>query len=163
MDHITQTITELQKKIVEKEAELNGMKTAVNQLCVLNKQGPVYNVTDTQQENEPAKLKGDEYYMQPLATVVSRILEDRRVKGLGPAVVKEIYQQMVEGGYKFDAKNDDNAMRGIRISMGKNVVTFHKLPSGKFGLTKWYPELRDKKQANSKAQEESKATEEPKE
>ena len=35
--------------------------------------------------------------------------------------------------------------------MSKNTATFHRLPNGKFGLVKWFPELKDKKQTPTKA------------
>lgn len=144
MEHIDKTIEELRLKITEKENELVEMKKTVNQLCKLARISPIYTVEVEQGNTSIGLLRGDEYYMQPIATVIGWILERRKVSGLGPATVNEIYNSMKDGGYKFDAKDEENAMRGISISMCKNVVKFHRLPSGKFGLTEWYPELKGK-------------------
>ena len=137
MQHIDRTIEELKVKIAEKERELAEMKKTVNQLCKLARHSPVY-PTESESENVlTGLLRGDEYYMQPIAKVIGLILEKRKISGAGPATVQEIYDAMKAGGYKFDSKDDENAMRGISISMSKNVAKFHKLPSGKFGLTEW--------------------------
>jgi len=158
MEHIDKTIEELRMKITEKEIELAEMKKTVNQLCKLAQHSPIYTNEAEPEKTTTRLLRGDEYYMQPIARVIGWILERRKMAGVGPATVKEIYDEMKAGGYKFDSKDDENAMRGISISMSKNVAKFHKLPSGKFGLTEWYPELKEKKQAvNNK--EESFATE----
>jgi hypothetical protein len=61
---------------------------------------------------------------------------------MGPATVKEIYDALKAGGYKFETKNDANAMRNLRISLTKNTSIFHKLPGGEFGLNEWYPKLK---------------------
>ena len=142
MSHIDKTIQSLRKEIGEKENELVEMKKTVNQLCKLVDHSPIY-LTEVQPEkSSTALLQGDEYYMQPIARVIGMIFQKRKMSGLGPATAKEIYDEMRAGGYKFDAKDDENAMRGISISMSKNVAKFHKLPSGKFGLREWYPELK---------------------
>lgn len=86
-----------------------------------------------------------EFYGQPLAVVVRRILEKRRIANQGPATVAEIYDTMLLGDYNFETANADNAKRSLRISLTKNSSTFHKLPSGKYGLREWYPALRDRR------------------
>ena len=144
MKHIDKTIQELRLAIVGKEDELVEMKKTVNQLCKLAGMNPIYTVESEPEKSSIRLLSGDEYYMQPIATVIGWILEKRKISRVGPATVPEIYDAMKAGGYKFDAKDDENAMRGISISMSKNTAKFHKLPSGKFGLTEWYPELKGK-------------------
>jgi hypothetical protein len=146
MEHIDKTIEELRVKIAEKESELAGMKKTVNQLCILANHGPIYINEVEPEKSSTGLLRGDEYYMQPIAKVIGLILDKRKMSGTGPATIKEIYDDMRAGGYKFDSKDDENAMRGISISMSKNVAKFHKLPSGKFGLTVWYPELKEPKE-----------------
>jgi hypothetical protein len=146
MEHIDKTIEELRAKITEKEGELIEMKKTVNQLCRLAKHSPLYPDEIKPEKTSTGLLGGDEYYMQPIARVIGWILERRKAAGAGPATVEEIYDAMKAGGYKFDAKDDENAMRGISISMCKNVAKFHRLPSGKFGLTEWYPELKEPKE-----------------
>ena len=96
-------------------------------------------------------LKGDEYYGKGFQTVVRTILEARKITGAGPATVNEIYLAMTSGGYVFDAKDDENAKRGLRISLGKSTHTFHKLPNGKFGLLEWYPAIKPAKANGAKS------------
>lgn len=146
-EKLIEAIEVLKQKVEQQAKALNDAKKAVNQFCVLIGEQPVYEISGEPEIGQIAtNLKGHEYYMKGLATVIGDILERRGVNN-GPMTIKEIYEQMKAGGYKFETKSDDNAMRNIRISMTKNSVTFHKLPNGKFGLVKWFPELKEKKQA----------------
>ena len=145
-EKLAEAIEVLKQKVEQKAKELSDAKKAVNQFCVCIGEPPAYEISGEPEVGQlVTNLKGHEYYMKALATVITDILERRGVNN-GPMTVKEIYEQMKAGGYKFDTKNDENAMRNIRISMAKNSVTFHKLPNGKFGLVKWFPELKVKKQ-----------------
>jgi hypothetical protein len=89
-------------------------------------------------------LKGDEYYGKPLATVISEVLQKRKDSGMGPATLDEVINRMTEGGYIFEAKD---RLLAVSISMGKNRK-FTKLPNEKWGLTEWYPNVKEKKVAN---------------
>ena len=160
MEHIRKTIEELKKVVVEKEGELREAQRMVNNLCKMLKQPPVYVIQNGSESQRTNELRGDEYYGRPLATVITEILEGRKIQGMGPSSVKEIYEQMIAGGYAFDAKDDKNAQRGIRISMTKNVK-FHKLPTGKWGLVEWYPNVKEaKKQDQENGSSENGTTEE---
>lgn len=145
MNHIEKTIEELKQKVVEKEQELNEAQKTVNSLCAMMGKPPIYALEEQSSVATIEQLRGDEYYGRPLATVITTILEARKIQGAGPAKVKEIYKQMMAGGYQFDTKNEVNAMRGMRISMAKNQK-FHKLPNGKWGLTEWYPNVKESKE-----------------
>jgi hypothetical protein len=145
MEHIDQTIEELKAKVIEKEQELNETKKMANNLCQMFGRPPLYVITDQPTIVLTGQLKGDEYYGRPLATVITTVLEARKAQGIGPATVREIYDQMMAGGYQFEAKDADNSMRGMRISMAKNPK-FHKLPNGKWGLTEWYPNIKESKE-----------------
>jgi hypothetical protein len=90
-------------------------------------------------------VRGDEYYEKPLAWVVRQILEARHGAGLGPATVDEIYAAMEDGSYQFEIPDRETAKRGLHISLAKNSSTFHKLPSGKFGMREWYPGVKEPK------------------
>ena len=89
-------------------------------------------------------MHGDEYYGKALASVVRMVLEARKSASIGPATVNEIYDAMVKGGYQFETRIEDNAQRGLRVSLSKNTTVFHRLPSGKYGLTEWYPAVKEK-------------------
>lgn len=139
----------LKKAIEQKQKELEDLQSAANQLSKLaNMPLQDFSVSSRSKQEIPTGkgMRGDEYYGRALATVIAEILEKRNRKGMGPATIREIYEEMKDGGYRFDAKDEDLAMRGITISVRKNVAKFHKLPSGKFGLTEWYPDLKERKE-----------------
>jgi hypothetical protein len=87
-------------------------------------------------------VRSDEFYGQPLATAIRAVLEKRKGAGIGPAAVRDIYDTLGSGGFKFEAKDEDNAIRGLRQSLTKNSSTFHKLPNGLYGLLEWYPNAK---------------------
>jgi hypothetical protein len=156
MEHIEKTIEELKNKVIEKEKELNEAKKMANTFCQMFGKPPLYVIDDQPITVLTGQLHGDEYYGQPFATVITSILEARKIQGIGPATVREAYDQMAAGGYQFDAKDADNAMRGMRISMAKNPK-FHKLPNGKWGITEWYPNVKEDKEKEAEVEEIKKA------
>lgn len=87
-------------------------------------------------------IRNDQFYGQPLATAIREFLQMRKAAGGGAASVKEIYDALVRGGFKFEARDDVNAQRGLRQSLTKNSITFHKLPNGNYGLLEWYPNAK---------------------
>src|SRR5262245_35595599 len=115
----------------------------VNSLCGMIGQPAFYAVAE-QATAESAGIVGGEFYGQPLATVVRKILEKRRIAQQGPASVAEIYDAMLMGDYAFETKNTEKAKSTLRISLTKNPL-FHRLPSGTYGLREWYPALKDRK------------------
>ncbi|HEV3386515.1 MAG TPA: hypothetical protein VG097_16990 [Gemmata sp.] len=148
MDHITQSIETLVIQIKQEEAATWKKKTAVNTLRAVLSLPPLYteSVSDSQSVTL-TNLRGDEFYGKNLSSVLRTILESRKAVDQGPAMVNEIYDTMVAGGYKFETNDPDNAKRGLRISLTKNSQTFHKLPNGKFGLREWFPNIKEKKQS----------------
>jgi hypothetical protein len=148
-ENIQRTITELQQHLNDLEADAIDTKRTINSLCRRINQPPIY--PDAQLERSQGittPVRGDEYYGKPLATVVRWVLEARQAANLGPATINELYDAMAKGGYLFDAKSEDNAKRGLRISLAKNTTTFHRLPTGKFGLTEWYPTIKERPEPN---------------
>lgn len=90
-----------------------------------------------------------DFYGQPLASSLRTILERRKAHGLGPASVNDLFDVLSQGGFQFQTKNDENAKRGVYGALSKNAVTFHKLPNGDYGLTEWYPNVREARDAKS--------------
>ncbi|MBI1830369.1 MAG: hypothetical protein HYR84_02825 [Planctomycetes bacterium] len=111
-------------------------------------------------ESSGGPLRGDEYFGQPLQTVVREVLVSRKSSNLGPASVAEIYSAMLGGGYQFESRDEENAKRGLRISLTKNSATFTKLPGGKYGLREWYPAIKDSKPRANQKETGTDATEE---
>ncbi|MCK4705812.1 MAG: hypothetical protein KAT90_10045 [Gammaproteobacteria bacterium] len=144
-DHFEQTIAELQKKLQVQEAEVIKSKDMINRLCEFAGKPAIYADADLNTAPVITSIQTDEFYGQPLAKSVRNVLEMRKVSNLGPATVKEIYETLMHGGYRFETTNAQNAQRGLRISLAKNVAVFHKLPNGRFGLLSWYPGIKLKK------------------
>jgi hypothetical protein len=144
-EHVAKTIQLIQSQIAELEKELSKKRLLVNELCAAIKQPPIYADTDSSTAACRA-LRSDEFYGQPLATAIRLVLERRRSAGLGSGTVNEIYEVLVEGGYKFDAKNEENAKRGLYSTLTKSTNTFHRLPNGSYGLRDWYPNVKEKAQ-----------------
>jgi hypothetical protein len=139
-------IGRLVAEVDKRDAETWEMKRTVNKLCSFAGLPPKYadNGTDGGGGSR-GPLRADQFYGKPLATAVREYMEMRGAPstgGQGAATVKDIFLALKEGGYAFDTRNDANAMRGLRISLAKNTVTFHKLPNGQFGLLAWYPNAK---------------------
>jgi len=144
-EHLQKTVDVAMEKLRGLEREVAETKKFINSVRALGGAEPMFAITD-----EPGStatlttIKADTFYGQPFATAVTTYLRMRKSKDLGPATVAEIHEALRNGGYQFDAKNDDYAKRGIRHSLSKNTQTFHRLPNGSFGLLEWYPEVKKK-------------------
>ena len=131
----------LVKVIEEAERKLAEQKRVVNGLCESAGRPLMYQDIDRASVAQLGNIQPDQYYGQPLATAMRSILEMRKAMGRGPATVREIHDTLVQGGFKFEAK-DENALRGLRQSLTKNSAVFHKLPNGSYGLLEWYPNAK---------------------
>jgi hypothetical protein len=82
------------------------------------------------------------FFNKPFAGAVKTILTDRfeaSGKKPTPASVDEIFEALTQGSFSFETSGADSQKNSIRISLGKNSVTFVKLPnSDLFGLVEWY-------------------------
>ncbi len=133
-------ITGLVAVIEAAEEKLAEQKRVVNGLC-LSAGRPILYADIERKTGDLIFIRTDEFYGQPLATAMRSVLEKKRAGGNGPATVREIYDALVSGGFKFEAK-DENALRGLRQSLTKNSAVFHKLPNGSYGLLEWYPNAK---------------------
>jgi hypothetical protein len=144
MKHAEKTIADLESRLQELDAEAKKIKSAINCLCDVMGLPPKYQNLEEERKSIQGQ-RADEYYGRPLATVVTEVLEKRDAQKLGAATLDEIYEQLVAGGFRFIGKNDGIKKRGLAISMSKNQK-FHKLPNDTWGLTKWYPDIKGKKE-----------------
>ena len=149
-DHIQQTIGHLQAKLSVQEQEVLQTKRLINLLCKSAGLDPMYDDTDDATSASLFSIRPDQFFGRPLATILKEYLNMRRNANKGAATVNEIYETLCRGGYSFQAKNDDNAKRGVQISLSKNQV-FMRVPNGAWGLTEWYPNARVGKDTNSRA------------
>lgn len=134
--------------IEKKEAEIVGLKRTVNTLCGYANLPPRYSNVEDRDGGGGAgvRINPGKFHRKPLATAVGEFLKmrgDPAKGGMGPATIDEIYAALLEGGFKFDAKNDSTAKRSLAISLAKNTATFEKLRSGHIGLRTWYQGSRD--------------------
>jgi|SRR3569623_85193 len=151
-DHILKTVEELERKLAEQLTAVATTKRLINQLCEIAGISPRYQNVDSEAKSGPSlSIRSDQFYGQPLATCVRTILEMRKALDQGPATIAEIYDVLLQGGFAFDTKNDDNAKRGLRISIAKNTALFHKLPNGRIGLLEWYPNAKSPKTKKEQA------------
>jgi len=149
----------LQEELVEQERTVLETKKLINNLCKRAGLEELYtNIENSDSGSSLGNIGRDQFYGKALATAIREYLEMRKAARKGPATVNEIYQALVRGGYKFNAKNKVNAKRSLYISLGKNTTTFHRLPTSSgvaddevvFGLLSWYPEVRSvKSQSNN--------------
>jgi hypothetical protein len=137
-------IAKAQDKLRGLEADVLKTKEFINQLREFEGQAPLYADLAVKSDTSLSNIRSDQFYGRPLATVVREILEMRRAAGQGAISVKELYAKLVDGGYKFESADEDNARRVLRISLTKNPA-FHKIPNGDYGLSEWYPNAPRKK------------------
>lgn len=147
-DHIERTIGDLQAKLRIQEDDVLQTKRLINLLCKEANLDPMYDDTDATSASL-FSIRQDQFFGRPLATVIKEYLNMRLAANKGAATVNEIYDTLCRGGYAFQAKNDDNAKRGIQISLGKNRY-FMRVPNGSWGLSAWYPSARAGKNTNGK-------------
>ena len=128
MDTYRPAIAALQQKLAEQEKQVSDTKRLINMLCEVAGLSPMYATVESPETPALTAIKGDTFYGVPLATAVTTYLRMRKASNLGPAKVADIHAALVQGGFQFEAKNDDYARRGLANSIGKNTATFHKLP-----------------------------------
>ena len=144
-DHILATIEELQGKIKPMEDKVIKTKQLINLLCEQADISPIYPEAELSSDVGPF-LSGtsDEYFNKPLNTCLKSVLVKRKTSGRGPATVEEIYDAMIRGNYQKFPSNKEEALTGLRISLGKSSHTFVRLPNGSYGLGEWYDIKRPK-------------------
>ena len=117
-EFVDKTIEKAKAQVAALAEQLRVKKLMVNGLCEMADRPPFY--TDIDVETKPTSIvqRDDEFYGKPLATVVRTILDRRQASNLGAASVNEIYAAMVDGGYHFGGKNEDNNKRGLYVTLG---------------------------------------------
>lgn len=165
MEHIQKTIDEANEKIRQLEADIISHKKLVNQLCAFAKIEPQYADEALQPEGVTRlTVKRNSFFGQPLSTCVREFLEMRAKAKLGPASLDDIFGALKIGGFDLDqvsTKSETDQKRGLAITLGKNSVTFIRLPNDDWGLVEWYPGYKDKrkkKAENGNGKDESPAS-----
>lgn len=130
-DGIDAAISDLQQQIAERMRAVNG-------LLKLKGLEPAYAETEITASVASGKIRSDQWYTKGLSTAAREFLEMRERAGLGAASVDEIYSALVQGGFKFETKDEAYAKPALRQSLTKNTAIFHRLPNGNVGLAEWY-------------------------
>lgn len=143
-DHIVQTITDLEKKVVEYEGHAIRVKTTINELCAMAGLAPRYAASALEKSGGGGfTIRSDQFHARPVATIVREYLEMRKRADVGPATTDEIFSALAEGGYEFQTKNEQVARISLNNALTKNPV-FYKLPNKKWGLLEWYPKAKQR-------------------
>jgi hypothetical protein len=141
MESLKPAIAELEQRLQAQLRDVAETKRSINLLLKISGERPRYADIDAA-SGASLSVRPDEYYGQPLSSVVAGILARNKVAGGSAMTVNEIFDAMIRGGYLFDTKNDENSKRILRISLTKNSAKFHKVPGGSWGLREWYPNVK---------------------
>jgi hypothetical protein len=150
-EHVLKLIEELRAEVSEAEESIKPKKQLVNQLCERAGLPPVFTGIDDQQGgSSPTGIRRNAFYGRPLSTCIREYLEMRTKLAVREATLDEIFAALKEGGYDLKTSGDkeDDQKRGVAIAIGKNSQTFHRLPTGDFGLVAWYPNIKERKPKN---------------
>ena len=148
-DQYAPAIAALERRLADIERNANELRAAINVLCAEGGLPPRY--PDGGGSGKPSgdsitQIKPDTFYGKRQSTAIREYLELRKAQGSGPAKPREIFDALKQGGYQFEAKDDNIALVGMRALLRKNSTTFHKLPSGAYGLRAWYPNAKPPKE-----------------
>jgi hypothetical protein len=140
-DDIDRAIQAGCEKVDGLAAELLRAKLSVNGFCELLGKAPVYqDVSQPETSRTASHGRPDRYHGKPLATVLKQILSARNAAGIGPgpATVDDLYAEMRGGSFDFGDKSDEDAKRGLAVSLAKNSKMFYRVKDGLWGLPEWY-------------------------
>lgn len=160
-NEIQGAINVLVSRVEQKTQELAEMKRMINSLCREADQPVLYSDADLVAKGSAGlpTLDADQFYGKPPTTAAREYLE-MRDKAVS---LEEILEALERGGFDFSAQgwSQGARLKNLGISLGKNSAIFHRLPSNTWGLTKWYPGVKDKKSAkeNGKIEPTEEATE----
>jgi hypothetical protein len=140
-EELALAINVLEQRLSEQLEKVATSKKLINQLCI-ESGSPIRYPEAEILSGGSRGIRGDQFYGQPLASAVREILEMRKAANMGAATVNEIHAALVQGGLQFEAKDEENAKRSLRISLSKNSTLFHRLPNGQYGLLAWYPAVK---------------------
>lgn len=135
-------IEELTEQLRAEEQTVIDTKKMINRLSAKMKRPEPFPDVGEVSSATIGSIRSDQFYGQPLASVVREILMMRKAAGQGAADIEDIFSLLKRGGFAFEG-DDVDARRGVAISLAKNSVAFHRVPSGAWGLREWYPNLKD--------------------
>lgn len=139
MQNELETAIEALKKVLsEQEKKVCETKTTINNLAQMLGKPPIYSDAGQTSSSPISNIQSDTFYGKTVIVAVREYLEMRKSSGEGPASIKEIFEALKRGGFIFNSKSDSNSMIVLRNAISKASSIFHKLPTGDYGLVKWY-------------------------
>lgn len=154
MDQNRAALEALERRLADMERKGNALVEVINDLRAemgmpahppLGTGGHKVSSASSTGSAQIGSIRSDTFYGKKMQTAVREYLEMRRGANLGPAAPREIYDAVVSGGFKSEAKDDAIALVGLRAMLRKRTNYFHKLPNGSYGLTAWYPDAKQTK------------------
>ncbi len=137
-EHYIQTIAALTDDIARIENETAEKKKMVNYLCELAGQPRAYDEIKSASRAKSFSIKKDQFYGKTLNGSIRDVLTLYRNADLELPTAEQIYEAVLSGGYDEFPKNRDEAITGLKITLGKSTNTFTKLNGGSYGLNEWY-------------------------
>jgi len=139
-------ISALQSDLSELESKVHGVKSAINLLCKHAGKAELYpNLGLEDGKVAIGNIQSDTFYGKTIGIAARQYLEMRRSANIGPASTREIFDGLRQGGFRFNSKNENNAMISLGQTLRKNSKMFHKLPTGDYGLLSWYPNAKEER------------------
>ena len=158
-DHFDLTIEAMLADIKVQEEKLVEDKKLVNRLAVRAGRQPLFTDLELAVSGAAsAPVKKAEFFSKPLTSAIKAYLSRRNQH---PATADEIYVALLAGGYDQFATKKEDAINGLRISMGKNAAVFARIPDGDnflYGLNEWYGITKRAKGASNGSKDEDAGT-----
>lgn len=144
-NNLQNAVEEMQTTLQAKLDEVVDLKKAINTLCGIMGQEPLYaDVEEEQAKGMKGPARPDMYFNKPVATAARMYLES-----VGHAVQSEdIIKGLEAGSFDFKALGwtEKTRLRNLSISLAKNTSVFKRLPGGMFGLVKFYDDDKPRRQ-----------------
>lgn len=152
-EELMTAIKVFERRVDEAERKANTLRQALNALredAGLSPRPPSGGGGAEDTDTVITEIKNDTFFGKKQQTAVREYLQMRRTAGVGPATPREIYDALVEGGFKYEAKDAKTALVGLRAMLRKRTNIFIKVgDTGTYGLTAWYPDARKPKATDS--------------
>lgn len=144
-DGIRKAVDELEDRRQQQRADVARTEKMINDLLTMIGEPARYAESTSDDAGVTRAIKRGQFYGKPFATAVREFLQPRKPV---PAMIDEIVIGMEAGDFDFDALGwkEETRGRSLAMSLSKNNVTFHRLPSGAWGLRDWYPDLKSRKE-----------------
>ncbi len=144
-DNLDVAINALQKELANHERLATDIKTMINRLCVSAGKPALYQNVESGSQLGAMSIKADTFYGKSVIVAAREYLDMRKAADLGPASARDVYEALKSGGFAFGSTIEANAITVVRQAMAKQTAVFHRLPTGDYGLSKWYAKIKPRK------------------